>query len=234
MLTDAASIAQIALVLITAVGIIVTLRIAVATIREIRNDRALRHRPYLAFDQGGFKYRVEFVAAGKSIPGVNPSYVAKVFPDLPANALSVRLVERSDKDFGVGRLTNYGVGPALHTKVIWIAQHISIGTEKFDIDAKKLSEPVYCRDLNSMPSYKAHISPNATTFLTRLPTFIEKDIEKKITEVHGYLAITCMDIFHSHLTTMQEFRIFTDYKDNVPTVHITFGALIPENRKERP
>ena len=227
-LTDWASIAQITMVVVTTVGIFVTLFIAVSTIREVKRDRALRHRPYLVFDQGGHDFPIEFVAAGKSIPGVNPAYVAKMFPNLPVDARSVRLISRAN-DFGVGRLTNYGVGPALLTETIWVPRQVQIGAEKFELDARKLCEPVYSRALNKMPSYKAHVSPGTATCLTRLPTFIEKDIDRKITTVEGFLEITCLDIFHNRITTKQEFWIRTAYAQPRPEVHITFGHLLDED-----
>ncbi|MCE0497690.1 MAG: hypothetical protein LV481_07070 [Methylacidiphilales bacterium] len=227
-LDHAADIAQVVTAIIAFVGVIVTLRIAISTIREMRHDRVLRHRPYLAFNQGGYRYTVAFVEAGKRIPGVNPRYVEKLFPLLPDTALSVHLVDPPNSVVEVGHLTNYGVGPALHTEVTWVPHEIRIGDEKFKIDNAKLSEPCYCRELNTMPSYVAHISPGGNTFLTRLPTFIDKDTERKIKEVHGHLHISCLDIFHNRLTSCQEFSIFTYYRETPPKVHITFGNLITD------
>jgi hypothetical protein len=197
-------------------------------LREVQLDRRLRQRPHLAFEPGGYQIPVEFVVAGKRIPGIDPAYVEKVLANLPDKAESVRLVHRPRhfEDSFYGHLKNFGSGPALLTHVTWIPSVVWVGSEKFVLDASKLAEPVYSGELNQMPSCPSHIAPDTEAALSRLPTFIEKDFEKKITQVEGLLHIECEDVFGETLVARQEFLLFTHYKEAPPHVHVTFGDLI--------
>ena len=225
---DWGAVAQVAATLITFVGVLGSLWLSVKALREVQTDRKLRQRPHLAFETGGYQIPVEFVAAGKRIPGVNPAYVEKVLPNLPDGAESVRMVHKGknmEQSF-YGHLKNFGSGPALLTHVTWIPKVVWVGSEKFDLDDKKLAEPVYSCSLNKMPSCPSHIAAGAEAELSRLPTFIEKDFERKITHVEGHLLIECEDVFAEALTVRQKFHLFARYKEDPPHIHITFSDLI--------
>ena len=207
--------------------------LSVKALREVQIDRALRQKPYLVFDIGGWELNIEFVNAGRSIPGLNPAFVAKKFPNLPENAESVRLINSPDQDGFYGKLLNCGTGPALSTKVTWVAKKVKIGSEEFEINARKRKEPIYDIDLNSMPTVPSFIIPNEQAELTRIPTFIEKDIEKKITSVEGFFKIECVDTSGKSYVFKQEFFIFMDYKGDSskgmpPRFHVTFGDPIDD------
>lgn len=230
-LSDYASLAQTLLVIITTVGIIASLWLSVRALREVQMDRQLRQMPHLAFETRGEEIRVQFVKAGKTIPGINPPYVMKMFPNLPADAEAVRIWYEQNQDGSIrggfyGLLQNFGTGPALSTRVTWDARTISIGNEQFVIDEKKRLEPLYRAELNAMPTIPTHISPGGKARLSRLPTFIDKDYEKKITRVDGILLIECQDVFGKRHTAKQQFYLFTNYKPTPPTVHVTFGELV--------
>ena len=85
-------------------------------------------------------------------------------------------------------------------------------------------EPPYSKELNQIPA--SHILPGQFEQFYRLPTFIQKDYEKKIRMVGGFFEIECEDIFGGSHITYQEFRIFTKYKADNPSVVITFGDLL--------
>jgi hypothetical protein len=225
---DWGAVAQVAATIITLFGVIGSFWLSVKALREVQTDRKLRQRPHLAFEPGGHKIAVKFVQAGKHIPGVNPAYVAKVFPNLPDNAESVRMVQSH-----YGHLKNYGSGPALLTQITWIPKLVWVGSEKFVLDEKKLSEPSYSRVLNEMPSCPGHIAEGAEATLSRLPTFIEKDIERKITRVEGHFLIECEDVFAQTLSVRQKFHLFARYKEEPPHIHVTFSDLISEYDKKR-
>jgi hypothetical protein len=222
-------VAQIVATLATLTGVLVSLWLSVKALREVQTDRKLRQRPHLAFEMGGWKLPVEFVTAGKRIPGINPTYVESVFPDLPATAESVRLFNQKSKHWRptfYGRLKNFGFGPALSTYITWIPKVIWIGSEKFVLDDKKLAEPIYSAKLNQMSTSPSHIAPGVEAKLSRLPTFIEKDVNKKITRVEGHILIQCEDVFAETLSVRQEFGLFTGYNESPPTVLIKFSYLI--------
>lgn len=217
------------------VGVIASLAISVRAVREVQKDREFGARPHLMFLPRGMRVPIVFEKAGASIPGVNPSVAEEFFDHLSDDAESVRpgRVEgnnghgsRSPVLFG--HLRNYGRGPALDTRVTWYPEKIWVGSEEFRIDEEKLSEPSYRPDLNSMPTVPSHIENGDEARLSRIPTFIDKDYEKKVNVVTGLLEISCQDIFGDEHNTYQEFRIFTEYNAEDPYLVVTFG----EKREE--
>lgn len=225
------AIAGIVLTIITLIGIIASLYFSTKALREVQRDRRQRQCPHLAFDPGGFRFPVKFVKAGPCITGIDPEYAAKVFSNIPTESESVRVKENEGRDgrvkpLWIGRMKNYGLGPALATHVTWIPKEIWIGAEKFFINKEKLSEPLYSAVLNKMPAVPQHLLPANEAGLPRFPVFIEKDYEKKITRTNGILRIEYKDVFGTNMVTEQEFYLFTGYKEEEPWVHVTFSDII--------
>jgi hypothetical protein len=231
-LSDYASIAQIVLTIITLIGILVSIYLSTKALREVQKDRRIRQKPYLQFEPGGMRLPIEFLKSGKSILGINPDYAQKVLKDMPDDAESIFIKKKKNSNgepslIHYGHLKNYGSGPALSTNVTWIPEEVWIGSEKFQIDSRKLSEPIYSEELNTIPSSPRHIMPGGEASFVRLPTFIAKDFEKKITKVEGNFRISCEDIFGGKHSFIQEFYIFTNYSDKEqPNVHVTFSDFI--------
>jgi hypothetical protein len=217
----------------TTIGVIASLYFSITALRELQRDRRHRQKPHLQFERGGYRYLVEFVKAGKRIPGINPRAVEKYFIDLPDDAESVHL-KLPENALGkmevpsVGQLKNFGLGPALSTHVTWIPTRVFVHSESFEIDKQKLLEPAYCHALNTMPTNPAHILPGEKAALTRLPTFIDKDVHRKVTRVDGILLIAAQDVFGQLHEFRQEFNVFMDYVDPRPTFHVTFGSSVPD------
>jgi hypothetical protein len=223
--------AQILLSIISFVGIVASIWLSIKTLREVQTDRKLRQKPYLGFEIGGYDIPIEFRRAGKTIPGVDPDFVKRMFPDIPEDAESIRIKQKESKDGSVemifyGQLRNYGLGPALATTVTWMPKEAWIASEKTPLDRKKLLEPQYQEVINCMPSVPSHILPSKDARLTRLPTFIEKDYKKAITKVEGILKIECQDVFEEKHVVTQAFYLFTYYVSNQPYVHVTFGDFV--------
>ena len=223
--------AQLVIATFTMVGVLASLYFSTKALREVQADRQQRQRHYLAFERGGHRYPIKFVNAGRRIPGVDPKAVERLFPSLPDGSESVRLDEKKKENgsidlITIGHLKNYGLGPALSVRVTWIPIEVWIRNERFEINEQKLAEPIYSVGLNTMPSVPAHILPGEEAGLSRLPTFIEKDVEKKITRVEGILAIAAQDVFGNPILSRQEFSIFTGYKDEKPWFHVSIGDLI--------
>lgn len=125
----------------------------------------------------------------------------------------------------IGRLQNFGVGPALETEVTWVAESLWIHGERFDLNEEKRREPLYSRMFNTMPTMTQHLAPGQATGLPRLPTFIEKDFAKKIKRVDGFFVVSCIDVLDQRHVNKQEFHIFTGYDEQPPWVHISIGEL---------
>jgi len=230
-LTEYAMIAQILVAIISFIGIVTSIWLSTRTLREVQTDRKLRQRPYLGFEIGGYEIPIEFQKAGKTIPGIDPDFIQKMFPNIPEDTESIRIKQKKSEHGNpmtlfYGQLRNYGLGPALSTTVTWVPEEIWTGSEKTSPDNKKPLEPQYQQVLNCMPSVPSHILPGKDAGLARLPTFIDKDYNKKITRIEGILKIECKDVFgEKHLAT-QAFYLFTYYTSDQPHIHVTFGDFV--------
>lgn len=212
----------------TTVGVVASLYLSVRALREVQADRRQRQAPYVQFEQGGYRYPVRFVKGGKRIPGINPAYAEACFPELDDEAESVQLVSaRHGEPVGIGQMKNFGSGPAFSVKVIWIPQRVVIKSEAFEIDDAKREEPLYSAALNTLPSFPSHLMPGDESGLTRLPTFIVKDVDRKLSRVDGVLKINALDTFGRWHETTQRFIIFPKYNEEPPKVHITFSKVLP-------
>lgn len=200
-LEKGAYLAQLSLAIITAIGVLVSLYFSTRSLREIVLDRHQRQRPHLAFEPGGFQYHIVFVKDG------------------PKGEELVRVVG----DKFIGRLKNYGLGPALSTNVTWVAREIWVGDERFEINQRKRQEPIYAFSNNQVPTHPIHILPDREAGLTHLPEFIVRDYEKKITRAVGVLLIETRDVFNNKIRFESGFRIITNYKDANSNVIVTFG-----------
>ena len=233
-LTDWTSIAQIIGTFLTLFGIMISLYYTRRALEEIQKDREINHLPFLYFEPGGYQYPIKFKNIGNRIPGIEPSSANKILSYLPNDKESVLLDMKVDekgvieKVITIGNLKNYGVGPAFTIYVKWIPQKIYFGNDGFEVGSKKLEEPIYRDDLNTMPCMQGNLLPNESSGIVRLPLFIEKDYERKISRVDGVFEITCKDIFNKNHKFIQNYYLFTNYNGeegkqrDKPSVHITF------------
>ncbi len=237
-LADYTPIAQIITSIVSVIGIVTSIWLSTKALREVQTDRKLRQRPFLGFDIGGYDIPIEFQKAGKTIPGIDPEIVQKMFPDMPKDAESIRMKQEQGKDEHeshttrfFGQVRNYGLGPALSTTVTWIPNKMWTGKQEQLFDKKRPIEPQYMEMFNCMPSVPSHIMPGNTAGLARLPTFIEKDYRKQITRAEGTLKIKCQDVFGIEHTVQQSFYLFTYYNADQPHVHVTFGDFIEQTQQ---
>src|SRR5436190_21938754 len=100
--------AQVLIAGMTTLGVLTSMVLSIAALREVREDRQLRHAPFLVFDSGGWDLPVSFVKAGSAVPGMAPKVAARYFGSLGSDAESVRL-----RKARYGRLLNLGSGPAI-------------------------------------------------------------------------------------------------------------------------
>lgn len=213
-----AAIGEVTSAIFTLLGVITSLYMAVKALREVQKDRRIGQAPYLAFEPGGYRYPIEFTKVKQG--------TQKQDSQLPENAETVGLKTDNGKvTFQYGKLRNYGLGPAIHARIVWIPSEIRIGSERFEIDNKKLLESKYSRKSNTIPSSPGHILPNQEAQFFRLPTFIHLDYEKKVSEVRGVIEIECLDVFKQRHVIQQDFIISTGYKEEPPYIHFLFSDL---------
>src|SRR4051812_43970084 len=69
-------------VIVTAVGVLISLYIGVSTLREVRRGRQHSVQPFCLFATGGQRIPVEFVDAS-GIPGINIDVASRLTRDRP-------------------------------------------------------------------------------------------------------------------------------------------------------
>ncbi|MCP5306809.1 MAG: hypothetical protein H6953_15300 [Chromatiaceae bacterium] len=141
-LADWSSIAQVVIAGFTVVGVIASLFMSARALREVQTDRRQRQIPHLAFERGGYRYPIKFVKAGRRVPGVEPEAAERLLSGIPEAAESVRIDHGENKDGSVellriGRLKNYGLGPAISTHVCWKPRSVWFGSEKMELSPGK-------------------------------------------------------------------------------------------------
>lgn len=210
--------------IITGVGIFISLYMSIKSIKEIRKDRVNAQKPYLTFVSGGYRDKAIFKEAGKSSPGFNPKYISELFRDQPDKSISIRREflnsEHGIRTFGV--LENMGSGTAFDIKIAWIPKIIWLNGERFIIDDNKSKEAKYAEINNTMLLNNSVLYPRSSSGILHWPMFIEKDWNLQITRVEGYFKIFYKDSLNIDYITYQKYHLFTQYKDQVPTIHVTF------------
>ena len=222
-LADYANIAQLVIAIATVGAVIAALTTTRKTLREVQYDRRLRQAPFLTFEPGGWGIPVTLVKTGLFIPGVNPAHVHEVFKDLKSDADTVQIKESDEDPLLYGRLINAGVGPALSVNILWVPEELKIGRDSFQVSSAKLTEPAYGSALNNMPAMPMMIAPGKTSEVSRLPSFIVMDIDRKLKKVSGRLEIACTDTSGTTYVAHQQFLLATDYQSEQPMIYVTFG-----------
>lgn len=209
--------------IITAMGIIISFWFSLKTLKEVRHEKVLAQKPYLLFQQGGMSDKALFVKAGRTSPGFNPELMQIVKKSVPKDAISVQrelLVDGKPKLFGL--LQNYGNGTAFNIELTWIPKLVWINGERFIIDDMKNQEAKYAKDYNTKPVGEFNLLPRQMTGILHWPMFIEMDYNLCITRVEGYFQLSYDDSFGNHYHTYQGYHLFTDYKAEIPSIHVTF------------
>lgn len=163
--------------------------------------------------------KVVYIKNGHRSPGCTPEIVKIVKKDIPEDAISL---QRDFLNSTFGTLRNYGNGTAFNISLTWIPKIIWINGEKFDLDSKKMQEPKYSEIFNTKPVGEFNLLPEQTTGILHWPMFIEMDYSLCISRVEGYFRLNYDDSFGNHYSTCQEYHLFTEYKEDIPRIHVTF------------
>ncbi len=209
--------------IITAVGIMISFWFSLKTLKEVRKEKVLAQKPYLLFQQGGVSDKAVFIKAGHTSPGFEPEAMQAMKKNVPQDAISVRrefLVDGKIRLFGT--IQNYGNGTAFNIRLTWIPKVVWINKEKFVIDRIKSQEGKYSKLYNTKPVGEFNLLPQQTTGILHWPMFIEMDYNLCITRVEGYFQLSYDDSFGNHYNTYQSYHLFTNYKDEIPSIHVTF------------
>jgi len=208
-----AEISQVALTLITAIGLIISLRLGARTLKHMQEERQQDVRPYLVFDLGGQLVRAKF-SDHSGIPGLNPAAIRQFVENKPPGK------NRLDLSTLWGGLRNHGSGTALNVSVTFFPIRVHIGNENFKIDDKKRSEFPYLIEANHVPAHPSHIRPGESGAFMRLPTPIVVDWLGRITRLDCLVQIQYQDVFRNEFQKWQGLRIFIEREK--PQVTLTF------------
>jgi hypothetical protein len=214
---EAAHVAQVFAVPVTAIGIIVSLTIGVATLRELKAERQHRVRPILRFPNGGQSVPVE-LSDSSFLPGFNPRFALSATSNRPKGN------NRLDAKADWGNLTNYGSGAAFDAKIAFIYYRIFVAGDCFVLDKMKREEFPYSSNANTIPATPSHLPPREAASFRRLPTPIVVDYERAISRIDAVISIEYEDSFRMKHRTRQAVRIFVD-KDEVQRGKITMTFL---------
>ena len=212
-------IAQVISTILTGIGIIISIWIAITTLREMRSERIHRVKPKVLFVKGGQLVLGERVEA-RGIPGINPAYAKEILANKPKNAKAIHA-----KTFW-GRLKNLGEGSAINVEITFIFYYVIKSGERFELNSKKRKEPPYSEWLNTIPASPSNLSKGETAIFGRLPTPIVLDFSRQINMLEGKVCINYEDIYGNKYEIDQESRVFVNHKRNKIEITMTFGEEI--------
>ena len=158
---EAAQVAQVFAVLITAVGIIVSLMIGIKTLRELRAERLHRMRPIFRFPNGGQRVPIT-LSDSNFLPGFDPKFALTVTANRPKGD------NRLDATSSWGKLTNYGSGAAFDTRIRFLYYRIFVGNDCFVVDLMKRQDFPYAIRANEIPASPSHLPPGEAAIFRRL------------------------------------------------------------------
>jgi hypothetical protein len=216
--SDWASWAQVVIALVGIVSLLVSMALSRRALYETRLERQWRLSPFLYFQTGLKGVPVEIVAgAGHAIPGINPESASKLLGHINGIAGSDSILPREP----YGELVNVGQGAAVEVTVAWLTERVVTA------DGTTPDKALLSKRLNVMPAVPRVIRPGEYGQLTRLPSYIVKDIGHNLVEAHGYLEIACKDLGGSHHVRYQSVHLWIDWsREFTPIVDVTFGDQV--------
>jgi hypothetical protein len=193
---EAAQIAQVFAVPITAIGILVSLAIGITTLREMKAERVHRVRQLLQFNQGGQSVPITF-SDSSYLPGLNAHFALEHTKHRPKGK------NRLDATVLWGGLTNYGQGTAFDVRITFIYYRVFISGDCFVIDDVKRDGFPYDAGVNTIPATPSHLPPGKAAEFMRLPTPLIVDYSRSISKLDSVALIEYGDSFKNKYKTYQ-------------------------------
>jgi hypothetical protein len=142
------------------------------------------------------------------IPGINIAIASRLTKDRPSGQ------NRVDVKIHWGRLRNYGLGPALNTKISILPYRLFIGSEVFIIDEIKRNEFPYSESFNLLPASPSHLAVGQEGEFRRLPTPIVVDYKRRLSRLDCVVKIEYEDVYANQYAKFQGLRVFADQIDD--------------------
>lgn len=217
----AALISQVIATILTGVGVVISIWLGIAALREARQQRLQHVQPRMLFDRGGQSIPAE-VYRGHAIPGIDRNYAKFLLRHFPQDAPLCRPAGPW------ARLRNHGTGSALNVAITFFARKIVKANEEFTVDAAKQREFPYSEALNRLPAAPSNIAPGEEGRFFRFPTMVVVDATGQLSLVEGFVRISYYDVFGNPYEAWQKARISIDGKSvGERDVTITIGEEVP-------
>ena len=207
----AAHIAQVLSTLVVGLGVIVSLRVGLRTVRNAEAARIQSVRPELYFEYGGHSVACE-EGKGGGIPGIDWNHAQEFLKARPkaATQLSVKQPWTA--------LRNHGSGSALNTKITFLCRTIKRNGQTITLSDSDLKRFPFHPALNSMPSIPSHVPAQKTAKLSRLPTPLVWDYSQNIEHIGIVCLIEYQDIFKNRYRRAQQLDVWV----HQPRDHVVF------------
>lgn len=215
---------QMASTIIAGAGIVASTLIGLSALNGNRRERRDKILPNLLFTPGGETARIaltdEWVFPGRDASDLE---VRGFLANLPAD--SRRIVLREP----VGELSNYGSGPAMNIKIVFLPERIQAEGGWRELSAGEKASFAFKPDSNEIIPAPAHLATGKSGSMGVLPgavCFMLPDADA----VSGKAMITCKDAQGIPVTCTQEmaFSIVagSGKKASAPSLAISFGDRI--------
>jgi hypothetical protein len=197
---------QVALTIITAIGVMVSLAIGRRTLAALHDQRLQNVRPYLCFDLGAQSIPVELKDID-GVPGLDYQYVRRIRGPRPPgpNCLT------ASRPWG--HLRNHGNGSALNSWITFIPIRAFVGNDDFAISQEKRQSFPYSASANKIPAHPSHIVPGSEASFMRLPTPIVTDYDRKMSRLVCIVHIQYQDMYGNEFSSFQGVRVWLDELD---------------------
>lgn len=203
--------AQIVTALVTTAGVVWSLKYSKKTIEEVNKDRLFSRLPFLLFDYDfGLINLICYKRPGEGY--TNNSLSQQPFPKSETNVKTA------------GILKNYGSGPAIDIKIVWVAETVFTSSCPDGYTPDLLDN--FSIEENKTNVHSPHLDTGQTTGIHTIPYFIHTDSRHEISRVNGHFIIKYKDTFGNQYETKQGFYLFTNYEHNQPSLHISFIELV--------
>jgi hypothetical protein len=178
---------QMASTILAAIGIMFSVSLGVASLKNSKRDRLLKIRPDLLFNIGG-QVMDATISPLQSFPGKSSDdpEVQGFKQSLPADTQGLDLRD------GFGQLFNHGQGAALATTIWFEPLRVASGGQARWLTKSEQVAPPYTKGWNSIPAMPANIPTGKSASFLILPISIYA-AAPHISEISGRMRIECRD-----------------------------------------
>jgi hypothetical protein len=195
---------QMASTIVAAIGIMFSVSLGIASLKNSKRDRLLKVRPDLLFNIGG-QVMDATISPLQSFPGKSSDdpQVQIFKKSLPADAKGLDLRD------GFGQLFNHGQGSAFATTIWFEPQRITSGGQERWLTKSEQGAPPYTKDWNSIPAMPANVPTGESASFFILPISVYA-AAPHTSAISGRMRIECRDAEGNAAQWRQDATFFID------------------------